>query len=246
MTAGLIITAAALGVGLAMDAFSVSLANGLADQNMKKKKMLTIAGTFAVFQFVMPMTGWLLVTRAAEKFEWFRPFIPWIALVLLLIIGGGLLKDGIEEERNRRKNGNDSAAGSRPAGEAPASEGGGPAAAAENTAKATGTENKAAATEPDNTAADRAGAGLTTAALMMQGVATSIDALSVGFTIASYGIAEALISSLIIGIETLFICLAGLRLGRKLGTLLAGKASLLGGVILIAIGFEIWIKGVFL
>lgn len=80
---------------------------------------------------------------------------------------------------------------------------------------------------------------------MVQGVATSIDALSVGFTIAAYSAVQAFMSSAIIGIVTLFICIAGLYLGRSIGTRLAGKASVLGGVILIAIGIEIWARGVF-
>ena len=169
---------------------------------MKAGRMFSIAGTFAGFQFLMPMIGWLLVTEAARVFKWFSPLIPWIALVLLLIIGGGLLKDGIEEMR----------------------------------------ESKAGGVEKDE-ASDAV--KLTFWTLMMQGVATSIDALSVGFTTASYNSMQALISSLIIGVVTLFICLAGLRIGRRLGELLAGRASILGGLILIGIGLEIWIKGVF-
>ena len=202
MSTELLITSVLLGVGLAMDAFSVSVANGLADSGMKKGRMLSIAGTFAGFQFMMPMIGWLLVTEAARLFKWFSPLIPWIALILLLIIGGGLLKDGIEELRESR----------------------------------TGGEDEKAA--PDTVK-------LTFWALMMQGIATSIDALSVGFTTAAYSSMQALLSSLIIGVVTLFICLAGLRIGRRLGELLAGRASILGGLILIAIGLEIWIKGVF-
>jgi putative Mn2+ efflux pump MntP len=65
----LIITSVLLGAGLAMDAFSVSVANGLADTGMKTGRVLSIAGTFACFQFAMPLIGWFLVTRAAEKFE---------------------------------------------------------------------------------------------------------------------------------------------------------------------------------
>ena len=202
MSTELIITSVLLGAGLAMDAFSVSIANGLADSGMRMRRMLSIAGTFAGFQFLMPMTGWFLVTKAAEKFEWFRPLIPWIALVLLLIIGGGLLKDGIEELRAEKTGGSEET---------------GPSEAAK----------------------------LSFGALMMQGVATSIDALSVGFTTADYNTMQALVSSLIIGIVTLFICLAGLRIRRRLGELLAGRASILGGLILIGIGLEIWVKGVF-
>ena len=201
MSTELLITSVLLGVGLAMDAFSVSVANGLADSGMKKGRMLSIAGTFAGFQFMMPMLGWLLVTEAARLFKWFSPLIPWIALVLLLIIGGGLLKDGIEELRESR----------------------------------TGAEESV----PQDTAK------LTFWALMMQGIATSIDALSVGFTTAAYNSMQALVSSLIIGVVTLFICLAGLRIGRRIGELLAGRASILGGLILIGIGLEIWVKSVF-
>lgn len=201
MSFELLLTSALLGVGLAMDAFSVSIANGLSDQNMKYSRMLTIAGTFAFFQFAMPMAGWFVVRRMAEAFEWFSPLIPWIALVLLLIIGGGLLKDGITEVRGR---GDDTERNS--SGEA---------------------------------------AKLTAWMLFGQGVATSIDALSVGFTTASYNAVQAFASSLIIGLVTLVICMAGLRIGRKLGELFAGKASIFGGLILIAIGLEIWIRGVF-
>ena len=198
----LIITSVLLGAGLAMDAFSVSVANGLADTGMKTGRVLSIAGTFACFQFAMPMIGWFLVTRAAEKFEWFSPLIPWIALILLLIIGGGLLKDGIEELRAARSG-----------------------------------------AEGDEAQSDAAMLGFW--ALMMQGVATSIDALSVGFTISAYSFVQALASSLIIGAVTMLICLAGLKIGRRLGEVLAGRASILGGLILIGIGLEIWIKGVF-
>lgn len=202
MNTELLITSVLLGAGLAMDAFSVSIANGLADSGMKKRRMFLIAGTFAFFQFAMPMAGWFLVTRLAEMFEWFRPLIPWIALVLLLFIGGGLLRDGITELR----------------------------------------ESKAGNEKNDE---PEAAAKLTLSALIVQGIATSIDALSVGFTTASYSGMQALVSSLIIGVVTLAICLAGLLIGRRLGELLQGRASILGGLILIGIGLEIWVKGVF-
>lgn len=202
MSTELLITSVLLGIGLAMDAFSVSIANGLADSGMNKGRMFSIAGTFAGFQFLMPMIGWLLVTEAARVFKWFSPLIPWIALILLLIIGGGLLKDGIEELRESKS----------------------------------GEEKESEPADADK---------LTFWALMMQGVATSIDALSVGFTTAHYNTFQALLSSLIIGVVTLIICLAGLRIGRRLGELLAGRASILGGLILIGIGLEIWVKGVF-
>ena len=82
------LNSALLGVGLAMDAFSVSMANGLHDPGMSRKRMCIIAGTFGVFQAVMPMTGWVCVHTIVEMFSSFETFIPWIALALLGYIGG--------------------------------------------------------------------------------------------------------------------------------------------------------------
>ena len=177
------------GVGLAMDAFSVSLANGLNEPKMSARRMELIAGTFAGFQIGMPLLGWLCVRTLAKAFAAFEKFIPWIALILLCYIGGKMLWEGLH-------------------------------ASGEETAPA-----------------------VSLGALMLQGVATSIDALSVGFTIADYGTLMALVEALIIGVVTFFICIAGLLIGRKFGTKLAGKASVLGGAILIAIGLEIFITG---
>ena len=192
-----------LGFGLAMDAFSVSLANGLADRDMSTGRAVTIAGTFALFQFAMPLIGWMFVVYAREKLEWFQPLIPWIAFLLLLYIGGKMLLEGIRENRE------------------------------------TGNAKQA-----DVDAEAGPGKKLSNSELLLQGIATSIDALSVGFTIAGYSFAKTLPSSLIIGAVTFIVCIFGLRIGRRLGTLLAGKASILGGVILIGIGLEIWITGV--
>lgn len=180
-----------LGVGLAMDAFSVSMANGLNEPRMSKKKMSGIAGVFAFFQFLMPMAGWICVHTIVQYFQRFEKFIPWIALILLLYIGGGMLKDGI-----------------------------------------TGSEEE-----------EKSGVGFK--ALLVQGVATSIDALSVGFTIADYGFVMALVCSLLIAVVTFFICVTGLRIGKTFGTKLSNKAAILGGVILIFIGIEIFVTGVF-
>ena len=180
-----------LGVGLAMDAFSVSLANGLHDPHMSRRRGTIIAGTFAGFQAAMPMLGWVCVHTIVELFSSFETFVPWIALALLGYIGGKMLVEGIKGEE------------------------------AEEAAE------------------------LSAGALFVQGVATSIDALSVGFTISEYGWGMALVCSLIIAVVTFFLCAAGLSLGKKLGTKLSGKASILGGVILIGIGLEIFVTGVF-
>lgn len=181
-----------LGVGLAMDAFSVSLANGLNEPCMKRRRMCVIAGVFSFFQFAMPLAGWICVHTIAQAFGSFEKFIPWIALVLLLFIGGKMLIEGLRgEDSNCEK------------------------------------------------------AAVSIGALLVQGVATSIDALSVGFTISEYSAASALVCCLLIAFVTFVICMTGLFLGKKFGTKLAAKASILGGVILIAIGIEIFITGVF-
>ena len=85
-------------------------------------------------------------------------------------------------------------------------------------------------------------AALGAGGLLLQGLATSIDALSVGFTIAQYQAAMALAASLIIAAVTFGICLGGAFIGKKVGAHMSGTASILGGSILIAIGLEILIK----
>lgn len=181
-----------LGIGLAMDAFSVSMANGLHDPNMQKSKMNGIAGVFAGFQFAMPMIGWICVHTIVRYFRAFEKAIPWIALILLSLIGGQMLA----ESRH----------GKDPEAEKPR---------------------------------------LTIQTLLIQGIATSIDALSVGFTIAGYGWVMALAACVIIAVVTYIICMAGLVIGKRFGMKLSNKAQILGGVILIAIGIEIFITSVF-
>ena len=181
-----------LGIGLAMDAFSVSLANGLNEAGMKKSKMFCIAGVFALFQALMPMLGWICVHTVLQYFKVFENFIPWIALVLLAFIGGKMLFEGIRNDSDNEEN---------------------------------------------------TSIGIT--ALLVQAIATSIDALSVGFTIAEYNVVMATVCAAIIAVVTFFICMAGLAIGKKVGTKFSNKAAILGGSILILIGLEIFITGIF-
>ena len=180
-----------LGAGLAMDAFSVSLANGLNEPEMNRTKMTGIAGIFSLFQWLMPMIGWVCVHTIVTYFNAFEKLVPWIALLLLLFIGGKMLWEGLKN---------------------------------------------------DDEANEKTKVGF--GALIIQGIATSIDALSVGFTIGGYGFLAAFVCAVIIGIVTFIICFAGLVIGKKFGMRLSGKASILGGIILIGIGIEIFLKGV--
>ena len=184
------VKSALFGVGLAMDAFSVSLANGLNEPHMKKNKMLTVAGVFAFFQALMPLIGWLLVHTLVNLFSQLDVIIPWAALIILCYIGGKMIYDS----------------------------------------------RKCECEEPQ---------GVGFKALIIQGIATSIDALSVGLDIAHYNWLMALISAIIIALITFVICFFGIIIGKKAGNLLCGKASLFGGSILIFIGLEIFVSGVF-
>ena len=186
----LVLFAIGFGVALAMDAFSVSLANGLNEPCMKKLRMCKIAGIFALFQGVMPLIGWFFVKTLATYFKSFEKLIPWIALVLLVFIGGKMLIEGIQNKEED--------CCSRP--------------------------------------------GLTLWALILQGIATSIDALSVGFDLVKYEFQPAFISATIIAAITFVICLFGIVLGKKAGMRFAGKAGILGGVILILIGISIFAR----
>ncbi len=186
-----VINSLLLGVGLAMDAFSVSLANGLQDPRMKQNRMIGIAGVFAAFQAAMPMIGWICVHTIVQYFRAFEKCIPWIALLLLCYIGGKMILEGMHGDEE-----------------------------------------------------ETGGSALSFGALMVQGIATSIDALSVGFTIADYDFLMALVCALLIAAVTFLICYTGLILGKKFGTKLAGKANILGGVILIGIGIEIFVTGI--
>ena len=177
-----------LGAGLAMDAFSVSVANGVSNPKMSKGKMITIAGVFGGFQFLMPMIGWFCVNTVVNYFKAFEKFVPYIALILLVYIGSKMIIESIKKDGEKET---------------------------------------------------KLGAGT----LFIQGVATSIDALSVGFTIQKYSFLSALISCIIIFSVTFIICIAGLLIGKNFGNKYSKRAEIIGGIILIIIGIEIFVKG---
>ncbi len=94
----LIFSSIMLGIGLAMDAFSVSLANGLNEPKMHLRKAFGISGIFALFQGVMPLIGWVAVSAFLKLFNKFQPFIPWISLILLCFIGGKMLYESLRKK----------------------------------------------------------------------------------------------------------------------------------------------------
>lgn len=182
-----IVSSVLLGVGLAMDAFSVSMANGLNEPEMRRRKRLLIAGVFGGFQGLMPLLGWLAVHTIVEIFSAFSRFVPLLGFILLLFVGGKMLMEGIWAWNDDE------------------------------------VENKM----------------LKKRVLFVQAIATSIDALSIGFTIADYSLIRAFICALIIAAITFGLCIIGLRIGRYFGVKLAGKASVIGGLILIGIAIKL-------
>ena len=185
MTINLLINSITIGIGLAMDAFSVSLANGLYYPKMNFSKRIEIALTFAVFQFIMPLTGWLCVHTILDLFKSLQKFIPWIAFILLSFIGFKMILEGLNNTESVKEE------------------------------------------------------SLNFKTLFIQGVATSIDALSVGFTIANVALLEALLESIIIGVVTFIICILGLFIGNKVGSRFHNNAIIFGGFILVFIGVRI-------
>lgn len=204
ITLELLLTAAGLGAGLAMDAFSMSLADGLHEPSMRRRRICLLAGVFALFQFAMPMIGWFCVHTAATYFNAIQPFIPFVAFALLLFIGGKMLWEGVRPCKCEEEE--------LPSGEVV-------------------------------TVCECPVTYLGFGALILQGIATSIDALSVGFTIADYNALQSLVACLVIGVLTFGICAAGVVIGKKFGTKLERKASVFGGAILILIGIKILLEG---
>ena len=100
LTWDFILSSILLGTGLAMDAFSVSAAEGLRVPSMKWGARFRIAGTFAFFQFLMPVLGWAGVRTVVRFFSSFMKAVPWIALILLGYIGGKMLLEGIRDRRS--------------------------------------------------------------------------------------------------------------------------------------------------
>lgn len=207
--AGFFVTSLLFGVALAMDAFTVSVANSFADPKMKKGKQFLIAGTFGLFQGFMPLLGWGIfygISQIPGFKDTLNKIIPFVALALLSFLG---IKMILEYVKKRKYNASDVYA-----------------------ALLDKEENKGKISK----------AFLLT--LLVQAIATSIDALSVGFDSYQYDIYHALVQCLIIAAMTFIICFIGLFLGKKVGIKIGVKAILIGGIILILIGLIIFTKGI--
>jgi len=183
-----LLTLILIALGLATDAFAVSLSNGMCARKVTKKTVFATAFTFGFFQAIMPVMGYLLGCSFSEIV---RRFQHWVALLLLGAIGINMLVDAIKDQRN-----------------------------------------------PESCSIKEI---FTVQNLLMQGIATSIDALAIGVSFAVMNV-NIITSALVIGIITFVCCSFGVYIGRKFGSLLGIRARLFGGILLILIGLRIFME----
>ena len=174
-----------IAVGLAMDAFAVSIAAGLKIGRVTGRHVFRAGFHFGLFQFMMPIIGWMIGRSFAEHIAGYD---HWVAFGLLTILAGKMLYE------SRQGDGSDK----------------GPA-------------------DPTR------GWSLVTLS-----VATSIDALAVGLSLAFLGV-DIWIPCVVIGVVTFVLSGAGIIFGGKLGSRWEHRAELLGSAVLFAIGAKILI-----
>lgn len=185
-----------IAVGLSMDAFAVSIGDGLSMKKSDTKAALAIAFSFGLFQALMPTAGYFLGSAFESVI---KEFDHYIALIFLGFIGGKMIFDGIKEIRAKKK-GQD---------------------------------------------AEEKEFKLGFATLIIQAVATSIDALIVGVSFAALQDVNIWTAVLLIGIITFILSLIGIFFGKKFGQLLGSRAEIAGGIILVGIGLKVFIEHTF-
>ena len=181
-----------LALGLSMDAFAVSVSDGICYQR-ERKKLVIASVSFGVFQALMPLIGYF---AGATFSEYVEVVDHWIALVLLGFLGGKMLIESIQNLRH---------------------------------------PEIACDTSP-----------FTYKMIFTQSVATSIDALAAGVTLAvAFPNTNPYLAVALIGVVTALCCLFGSFAGKRFGAVMKDKAALFGGIILIAIGVKIFVEHMF-
>ena len=176
-----LITVLLLAVGLAMDAFAVSICKGLAVRKVTIRIMVIVGLWFGVFQGVMPVIGYV---SGSAFYDLISEYDHWIAFILLFLIGANMIREALSDEDE----GVDDNLGFR--------------------------------------------------TMLLLAIATSIDALAVGISLAMTG--DGIVEpALIIGVVTMIISMFGVWIGSRFGDRYGKKAELVGGVILILIGLRI-------
>ena len=188
----LFLNAFLLGCALAMDAFAVSIATGISDNEISKGRVFALSGTFGAFQMLMPLAGWAIVSVSVKLISVVGRAVPWIAAIVLIALGIKMIVGSF------------------------------------------GSGGEGTAVRPG------------VAGALYAGLMTSVDALSIGPSMADLTIVPVLVESLIIGVVTFGICLFGFFAGRKIGEKTGRYSGLVGGIILIIVGIRLFISGVIL
>lgn len=210
-----------LGVALSMDACAVGMTNGMTNPKLKVKGALLIGGLFGFFQFLMPLIGYYITGVIANAFlDTFEAISAWVSFILLAFLGGKMIFECVLEWMNAKRE-----------------------KAVCQTCFEDGDEVKT--TE----AGMRSLENLSFGKLILQAIATSIDALAVGVTLQMAAISQGLAmgawgSTLTIGVTTFILSTGAVYIGKAIGDKLADKASFIGGLVLVAIGLKILLEGI--
>ena len=202
-------------LALAMDACAVAMTNGMTNPKMSAKRAVLIGVFFGFFQFLMPVIGYFITGFIANAFlDIFEKTSAWISFALLAFLGGKMLHEGIKEWIESKKTSTDGCENCETLG-------------ACTRLKAEDEKNE-----------------LTLGKLFMQAIATSLDALAVGFILqdrqSQVGLALGVWgSTAMIGVVTLVLSVCAVYIGKAVGGGLANKAEVFGGGVLIAIGIKI-------
>ena len=202
-----------LAISLSFDTFAVSLCAGVTAPQIERRRFVLAVATFALVQACFTIVGWLLGAGVASYIEGFD---HWVAFVLLCYVGGKMIWENCG--CNDRVDSEDSS---------------------DNSFDDEG-ENLF-----ESTCGDRGRTDIrNNKTLITLSIATSIDAFAVGISLAMIAMSEFKVCFLFISIAliTAMAAIIGLKSGRRIGIRMGNRASILGGIILIAIGAKILIE----
>lgn len=223
-----------LGIALSADAFAVTISNSFAYSRESNARKALMPVFFGLFQGIMPLAGYYLGGLAAELIERYAGIIT---LVILGVVGGNMVREGVESIRSQRKEDSSRANAQMAQWEREADERVASGRVGRD-AEAVGGANS----NSGSSAVQPAQQGhLTIPMLLFQALATAIDAFAVGVSLRAMGV-EIVSSASIIALTTALCCTVALFIGRKLGDLLGDRAQVVGGVVLILIGLRAFLS----
>lgn len=255
-----------MGIGLAMDASCVSMTNGLVEKSMRVVKIIIIALIFGIFQSLMPILGYFIGSYFSQYID---KFIPLIALIVLTILGGKMIIETLRETKHSNKTSNQSHSkycevqtevSTTDSSDVQNTEikaydsmlsDAEQQAFTQQVQESVIEQSESLETVEKNEATESAQVEQTleqdirkikVKEIIVQAIATSIDAFSVGVLFVTEKKSFAMISFVLFGIITALMCIGATFIGKKFGAVFKEKAGIIGGVILILIGLKIFIE----